>query len=1295
MGNHRDPIKVKRSSGGGVSNRTKLTKEQRAAHILLKEGINYIENENIGTIKSDEYVRRLLFDQSNEDAWGDDDERHLKVVRVHRSGNERESCQTNGESPWCGGALSNEGDGNRTKGCSTPPHKQNSCNEEVGKTNGIVTSPLLRTHEGVISKRGLIGKRTIGKMKRGKKKTPCGSHRGGKLPLKVQKRGISQMNPEGGESPQQSRKVEDSQRCRRRTHFSPFQKETIATHKKEPLPFGELNNQFVNIHFNRFRSICVEGEDLSSPIGVDSLLGANTRKSFSCAHNVSTPFYGPSCLSCVEMDRQRNFGEDAVGQRCGSEGGESSLGEGQRGGFPSRGHKMEDFPSKENGRKKSLRDSHRGAHHPGRTHPPKDGMCHSVNALLCRSRNKDLFNERNNEIMVNERGGGQQRGGSTSSRGGVARGGPNMDVSFASDLRGVQIALPDVKSRAFQAGTVLSQGNSGGKQQVEQKTMHPQQPQQPPQPPQPPQPQFAKRERPPPDADKAKAQLNELANAEKRREMENAYVKYIYKRDESEEAPAEKRDRFVTFGGGENDSVNMGEVPDRRKSTQRRYKDQLSSVINLRYSHADRTVHGFGETLKFMKYRELLRKYMGTFYNYSSVKCATYIILYALIVKIITQVSKNLTAPSSGGLPTEKSNDVNIIWYSDSNLFLNVHDVDGIIQSVCYASLLVCIFLLLKLGMPSNYLLAGRLTILFLFFFFAQIPIMIYANFMALKKEEGIAKSQAKAFDKRDYFNLHMQRVYDVFYVDTLNLLVYTILMSLVSIYATYHKLIYPHLLKFYLDSFFLCSYTIVKKEVIQFRVPNNVDAYYLNQVNSYLFNSLYKKQGDLSQDDLESNTRSAIGYNVVIKKERCSLFARLFRRNAPDQGGHAKGIAARSGRSGRSARSVPSARSGINVPSARSGRSTRAQSNPNVHIIFYIGELDDQGRPHGFGYWRGINLEGEVLIGYWFHGIPVGPFKCRDFKTGSGFMCIKIGYGRTSCEPKDLDIGKGGLAVGRMGDEEIRRRDEERQQIGSPARIHPPLYAASYRSPPTAGLADTECCVSGAFYRTFPRVVFYNLNLTTPNRRSKKNDQGRHGIMEKRECCEYLHISRASNDILRVDYAKLLQDSEDDRAGEADPVRPDEENKIDDRSEIEGSDSERLRGGRIMGGGVGRRGMRGMRGRKGRSERSEVREKREVREGGERRLSSAPGKEHHRRRPSNRPTMTYDEVPPSIVNDESFLKGELLNYDDICNLSYDLNELTLDSETNSLANRNAETGNPLAEGEQQERPRDQWTRHR
>ncbi len=39
-----------------------------------------------------------------------------------------------------------------------------------------------------------------------------------------------------------------------------------------------------------------------------------------------------------------------------------------------------------------------------------------------------------------------------------------------------------------------------------------------------------------------------------------------------------------------------------------------------------------------------------------------------------------------------------------------------------------------------------------------------------------------------------------------------------------------------------------------------------------------------------------------------------------------------------------------------------------------YSGELDEDGRPNGWGEWMDNSFHGESLRGYWEEGVPVGP---------------------------------------------------------------------------------------------------------------------------------------------------------------------------------------------------------------------------------------------------------------------------------------------------------------------------------
>ena len=57
-----------------------------------------------------------------------------------------------------------------------------------------------------------------------------------------------------------------------------------------------------------------------------------------------------------------------------------------------------------------------------------------------------------------------------------------------------------------------------------------------------------------------------------------------------------------------------------------------------------------------------------------------------------------------------------------------------------------------------------------------------------------------------------------------------------------------------------------------------------------------------------------------------------------------------------------------------------------------YVGELDERGRPHGWGRWCDSQFHGESLKGYWERGLPVGPYKSVINGSGYGCRCFRIG---------------------------------------------------------------------------------------------------------------------------------------------------------------------------------------------------------------------------------------------------------------------------------------------------------------
>ena len=68
-----------------------------------------------------------------------------------------------------------------------------------------------------------------------------------------------------------------------------------------------------------------------------------------------------------------------------------------------------------------------------------------------------------------------------------------------------------------------------------------------------------------------------------------------------------------------------------------------------------------------------------------------------------------------------------------------------------------------------------------------------------------------------------------------------------------------------------------------------------------------------------------------------------------------------------------------------------------------YRGEIDPETRkPHGYGVWTDDSRSGELLEGYWYQGIPVGPFQSREYGTGYCFRSLRVGLVMTSGDRYD-----------------------------------------------------------------------------------------------------------------------------------------------------------------------------------------------------------------------------------------------------------------------------------------------------
>lgn len=116
---------------------------------------------------------------------------------------------------------------------------------------------------------------------------------------------------------------------------------------------------------------------------------------------------------------------------------------------------------------------------------------------------------------------------------------------------------------------------------------------------------------------------------------------------------------------------------------------------------------------------------------------------------------------------------------------------------------------------------------------------------------------------------------------------------------------------------------------------------------------------------------------------------------------------------------------------------------------VEYIGGLDKDNRPHGFGLWKDSAYHGENLSGLWEHGIPIGPFTSRE--QGSGYTTEKLRVAYASIR-------------GEKGTDETD--------------IFPTW------KPMTWGVANVECSVAGGFFSFLPSVEHFFSDDHTHHRR-------------------------------------------------------------------------------------------------------------------------------------------------------------------------------------------------------------------
>ncbi|CAM9131443.1 unnamed protein product [Chrysoparadoxa australica] len=107
---------------------------------------------------------------------------------------------------------------------------------------------------------------------------------------------------------------------------------------------------------------------------------------------------------------------------------------------------------------------------------------------------------------------------------------------------------------------------------------------------------------------------------------------------------------------------------------------------------------------------------------------------------------------------------------------------------------------------------------------------------------------------------------------------------------------------------------------------------------------------------------------------------------------------------------------------------------------INYAGGVDADGRPHGAGQWEELATHGELLRGYFQHGVPIGPFVSTEKGSGYAFHSLRIGLVHNRLE---TDLSSNWMIPKR-----------------NPAGV-------SY------GVGAVECSVSGKFFKWLPHLTW------------------------------------------------------------------------------------------------------------------------------------------------------------------------------------------------------------------------------
>lgn len=106
-------------------------------------------------------------------------------------------------------------------------------------------------------------------------------------------------------------------------------------------------------------------------------------------------------------------------------------------------------------------------------------------------------------------------------------------------------------------------------------------------------------------------------------------------------------------------------------------------------------------------------------------------------------------------------------------------------------------------------------------------------------------------------------------------------------------------------------------------------------------------------------------------------------------------------------------------------------------YVCRYVGEVNEEGLPHGRGVWSDDSYNGEVLTGMWKDGKPVAPFDSRQYGgKGNTFAGVQLAYYMASDDTFEAN------------------------------KLMP-----TNEQPPRCGVISVECSIAGDFYSNLPEA--------------------------------------------------------------------------------------------------------------------------------------------------------------------------------------------------------------------------------